>query len=331
MPPRTDRFAGPRLRRLRRSATVREWLAETRPETGSLLYPLFVRPGDGPAEPVPSLPGVSRYSVAEAVDVATRGWEEGLRAVLLFGLPRRKDARGSEAASAASAVAQTVRAVKRKRPEMIVATDVCLCSYTTSGHCGVVHEGSVDNDVTLPLLARMALAHARAGADLVAPSAMMDHQVAAIRAALDDDGRTETGILAYAAKFASAFYGPFREAADSTPAFGDRRGYQMDPRNGREALREMELDLAEGADILMVKPALPCLDILARARERFDAPLAAYQVSGEYALIKAAAERGWVDERAVVEESLTALHRAGAGLVVTYFAREIARWRREVA
>src|SRR5579863_1289736 len=201
MPPRTDRFAGPRLRRLRRSATVREWLAETRPETGSLLYPLFVQPGDGPAEPVPSLPGVSRYSVAEAVDVATRGWEEGLRAVLLFGLPRRKDARGSEAASAASAVAQTVRAVKRKRPEMIVATDVCLCSYTTSGHCGVVRGGGVDNDATLPLLARMALAHARAGADLVAPSAMMDHQVAAIRAALDDDGRTETGILAYAAKF----------------------------------------------------------------------------------------------------------------------------------
>ncbi len=329
MPPRDPPF--PRLRRLRRTAGLRDWVSESRLAADRLVYPLFVRPTAGGPEPIRSLPGVARLSVAGAVDTVGECLEEGIRSFLLFGLPRRKDLRGSEAWSESSAVARAVRAIKTAHPASIVATDVCLCAYTSHGHCGVVKGDSVANDETLPLLARVAVAHARAGADVVAPSAMMDHQVGTIREALDDAGFSHTAILAYAAKFASAFYGPFREAADSTPEFGDRRGYQMDPRNPREALREIESDLKEGADVAMVKPALPYLDVLARARERFDVPLAAYQVSGEYAMVKAAAERGWVDERAAATESLAAIHRAGADLIVTYYAREFARWAREAA
>ena len=328
MPPRGD-TPSVRMRRLRRTLALREWVAETHLEAGQLIYPLFVRPGTGPPEPIPSLPGISRLSIEDTVRAAGGAFEDGIRAVLLFGLPRRKDARGSEAWSSESVVARTIRRIKTRYPEAIVATDVCLCAYTTHGHCGVVRDGQVDNDVSLDLLARTAVSHAHAGADLVAPSAMMDGQVRALRQDLDARGFSETGILAYAAKYASAYYGPFREAADSAPMFGDRKGYQMDPRNSREALREIALDVAEGADLVMVKPALPCLDILARARARFELPLAAYQVSGEYAMLKAAAERGWIDERAAVEESLVAIRRAGADLIVTYYAREFARWRRE--
>lgn len=318
-----------RFRRLRRTPALRDWTAEARVVPGQLVLPIFVRAAKGAPQPIPSLPGIERYSVEDAADLAARATDEGIGAVLFFGLPRAKDAKGSEALSPDGVVPRAVRATKEVAPEAIVVTDVCLCAYTTHGHCGVLRGDSVDNDATLPLLARMAVAHARAGADLVAPSAMMDHQVAALRAALDSAGQEETAILAYAAKFASAFYGPFREAADSAPSSGDRRGYQMDVRNAREALQEIAADLDEGADIAMVKPALPALDVLARARARFDSPLAAYQVSGEYAMIKAAAARGWLDERAAVEESVHAIRRAGADLVVTYFARDVARWQRE--
>ncbi len=317
-----------RLRRLRRSSALREWVAESRLTPRQLVYPVFVRPGRGPPDPVPSLPGVERRSVEDAVRLATAAIDDGIGAVLFFGLPRHKDAVGSEAYASEAAVPRAVRATKDARPDSIVATDVCLCAYTSHGHCGVLRAGAVDNDATLPRLTRMALAHARAGADVVAPSAMMDHQVAALRSGLDAEGFSQTAILAYAAKYASAYYGPFRDAADSAPATGDRRGYQMDPRNAREALREIALDLEEGADIAMVKPALPSLDVLARARARFDAPLAAYQVSAEYAMIKAAAARGWVDERAVVRETLGAIHRAGADLIVTYYARALVAWER---
>ena len=318
-----------RLRRLRRTPALREWTAEARVVARQLVLPIFVREGKGAPQPIPSLPGIERYSVEDAADLAARATDDGIGAVLLFGLPRAKDPKGSEAFSQGGVVPRAVRATKDVCPKAIVVTDVCLCAYTTHGHCGVLRGDSVDNDATLPLLARMAVAHARAGADVVAPSAMMDHQVATLRRALDSAGHEETAILAYAAKFASAFYGPFREAADSAPARGDRRGYQMDVRNAREALQEIATDLDEGADIAMVKPALPALDVLARARARFDSPLAAYQVSGEYAMIKAAAARGWLDERAAIEESIHAIRRAGADLIVTYFAREMARWQRE--
>ncbi len=317
-----------RPRRLRRTPALRDWVAESGLAVRQLVFPIFVRPGRGPPESVPSMPGVERRSVEDAVRLATAAVDDGIGAVLFFGLPRHKDAFGREASAPDGAVPRAVRATKDARPGAIVATDVCLCAYTSHGHCGVLRNGEVDNDATLPLLARVALVHARAGADVVAPSAMMDHQVAAIRSRLDAEGFSHTAILAYAAKYASAFYGPFREAADSAPAVGDRRGYQLDPRNAREALREIATDLEEGADIAMVKPALPSLDVLARARSRFDAPLAAYQVSGEYAMIKAAAARGWVDEPAIVRESLGAIHRAGADLIVTYFARAVAAWER---
>ncbi len=329
MPPSAASGRAVRLRRLRRFAGLRDWVSETRLTPERLVYPIFVRPGTGGPQPIASLPGVARLSVEGAVKVVGESLAEGVPAFLLFGVPRRKDPRGSEAWSETSAVARAVRAIKSRYPETIVATDVCLCSYTTHGHCGVVHKGSVANDESVELLARVARAHARAGADLVAPSAMMDHQVAAIRRALDDAGETGTAILAYAAKFASVFYGPFREAADSAPAFGDRRGYQLDYRNAREALREIEADVAEGADLAMVKPALPYLDVLVRARERFDVPLVAYQVSGEYAMLRAAAERGWLDERQAATEALGAIHRAGADLIISYYARDFARWAGE--
>jgi porphobilinogen synthase len=321
---RTDPGRGIRLRRLRRSPALRDLAAEVDLGGARLLLPLFVRPTDGPPRPIESMPGVALLSVEEAARVAAEATAEGVAGVLLFGRPDRKDGNGSDAWAEEGAVARAIRAIKARSPEALVLTDVCLCAYTSDGHCGVTRDGRVDNDRTLPLLARTAVAHAAHGADLVAPSAMMDHQVRAIREALDDAGYGETGILAYSAKFASGFYGPFREAADSTPAVGDRRGYQLDPRNAREALREIALDIEEGADVVLVKPALPYLDILARARIRFDVPLAAFQVSGEYAMIRAAAARGWLDEREAMRESLTAIRRAGADLIITYFAREAA-------
>jgi porphobilinogen synthase len=271
------------------------------------------------------MPGVFRYGADRLEPLAHSLAQERITAVLLFGIPRRKDAIGSEADSPRSAVVTALKAFRRAAPDIVRFTDVCLCAYTDHGHCGVVRGGRVDNDASVRRLVSVALAHAEAGADFVAPSAMMDHQVLTIRDALDRSGQDEVGILAYAAKFASTFYGPFRDAEGSTPAFGDRRSYQVDPRNAREALAELLRDAEEGADVLMVKPALPCLDVIARARRRIDRPLAAYQVSGEYAMIKAAAERGWLDESAAIRESLIAIRRAGADLIVTYFARAFAQ------
>jgi porphobilinogen synthase len=308
---------------------MREWLAESRFDSGRTIYPIFVRPGTGPREKLPSLPGLFRYSAEDGARHAAEAHEAGVPAVLVFGLSHHKDARGKEAYNPHSAVARCVATIKRLWPSLVVITDVCLCSYTDHGHCGVWTKGHVDNDATLAILEKVAVAHARAGADFVAPSAMMDHQVGHIRGALDRAGFTDTGIIGYSAKFASAFYGPFREAADSAPSEGDRRGYQLDPRNAREALREIEHDIAEGADLVLVKPALPSLDVIARARAQFHVPIVAYQVSGEYAMIQAAADRGWIDGRAAALETLTAIHRAGADLVVTYFALALARWEQE--
>ncbi len=336
MPPRSRNVPPPtppsaprvRLRRFRRSAALREWVAETTVEPRRLVYPIFVRPGTGKPEPMPSFPGVSRYAVGSLPGLVRDLSAEGVRSVLLFGVGRRKDPEGSDAWAPEGVVPEAIRAIRRAAADLVIATDVCLCAYTSHGHCGVVEQGAVANDATCDRLGRVAVVHAEAGADVVAPSAMMDGQVAALRAALDGAGHEETGILAYSSKHASSFYGPFREAEQSTPEFGDRRGYQMDFRNAREALREMEQDAAEGADILMVKPAVTSLDILARARHRFRLPLAAYQVSGEYAMIRAAAAAGVVEERAAVEETLAAIRRAGADLIVTYFARDMARWSR---
>ena len=318
-----------RLRRLRRTASLRNWVAETEVELRRLVYPVFIRPGRGKPEPILSMPGVARYTVRDIGSVARDLESEGIRSVLVFGVGRRKNAEGSDAWAADGVVPEAVRAIKRATPGLVVATDVCLCAYTSHGHCGVVRQGAVANDATCERLGRVAVAHANAGADVVAPSAMMDGQVARIRGSLDVAGHEGTGVLAYASKHASAFYSPFRDAEGSAPTFGDRRGYQMDYRNAREALHEMERDAAEGADILMVKPALTSLDLLARARERFLLPLAAYQVSGEYAMLKAAAAAGVVEERAAVEETLGAIRRAGADLIITYFARDVARWWRE--
>jgi len=318
-----------RLRRLRRTTALRNWVAETEVELRRLVYPLFVRPGRGGPTPVPSMPGVQRYTVRDLAPLVHQLDEEGIRSVLLFGVARAKDAEGSDAWAPDGVVPEAVRAIKRATPGLVVVTDVCLCAYTSHGHCGIVRNGAVVNDMSCERLGRVAVAHANAGADVVAPSAMMDGQVARIRAALDGSGNEGTAILAYSSKHASAFYGPFRDAEESTPAFGDRRSYQMDFRNAREALREMDHDAAEGADLLMVKPALTSLDLLVRARERFQLPLAAYQVSGEYAMLKAAAARGVVEERAAVEETLGAIRRAGADLIISYFARDVARWSRE--
>ena len=315
-----------RPRRLRRTAALREMVRETRLHPSNFIYPLFVRSGRGVKDEIRSMPGQFHFSPDTIVDEAGSAWEDGVRAVLLFGLPDQKDELGSEAWDDAGAVQTAVRELKRAHPDLLVLTDVCLCEYTSHGHCGVVHDGRVQNDPTLELLAKAALSHARAGADLVAPSDMMDGRVAAIRAALDGDGHDDVAILSYAAKYASAFYGPFREAADSAPSFGDRRGYQMDPANVREALRECELDVAEGADVIMVKPALPYLDVIRAARDRFDVPLAAYNVSGEYAMVKAAAARGWLDEQTAALESLTAIKRAGADFIVSYWTKELAEW-----
>jgi porphobilinogen synthase len=304
-------------------------MSETRLSVDSFIAPLFVTLGQGIDRPIATMPGHAQRSADRVVVEAAHLVELGVPAVLLFGIPEDKDEIGSSGWAASGPVPQAIRALKREFPGLVVIADVCLCEYTIHGHCGVLNDRTVDNDATLPLLARAALAYAEAGADLVAPSAMMDGQVAAIRAALDQAGHQETAIIAYAAKFASAFYGPFREAAGSTPQFGDRRAYQMNPANGREALRELALDAVEGADILMVKPAGPYLDIIHQARDRYDLPLAAYQVSGEYAMLKAAALNGWLDERRAALESLTAIRRAGAELIITYYAAEAARWLAE--
>ncbi len=318
-----------RLRRLRRSENLRALVRETELAARELVYPMFIVHGRSVRAEIASMPGVSHLSVDELEREIETISALNLRGVLLFGLPAVKDEWGSEDYAADGIVQEAVRACKRVNPELVVMTDVCMCQYTSHGHCGILRDGAVDNDLTLEYLARVAVSHAEAGADVVAPSAMMDGQVGAIRAALDANQFTETAILAYASKFASAFYGPFRDAADSPPKFGDRRQYQMDPANAREALREVAADLAEGADMVMVKPALAYLDIVRRVREAFDAPLAAYNVSGEYAMVKAAARNGWLDERRVVLELLTGMKRAGANFILTYHALDAARWLRE--
>ncbi len=314
-----------RPRRLRESPLLRRMVRETRLGVENLILPLFAVHGRGVRDPVGSMPGVSRLSLDELLKEAKDAASMGIPAILLFGVPQSKDPRGSEAYAEDGIVQQAARAVKETIPDLLVITDVCLCQYTSHGHCGLVEDGRVKNDASVELLARVALSHMESGADIVAPSDMMDGRVGAIREALDEAGYTETPIMAYSAKYASAFYGPFREAADSTPQFGDRRSYQMDPANAAEALREVGLDVDEGADIVMVKPALPYLDVIARVRQEFGLPLAAYSVSGEYAMIKAAARLGWLDEERCMLEALTAIRRAGADMIITYFAREAAR------
>jgi len=319
-----------RLRRLRRTAALRALIRETRVHPRQLVAPIFVQPGRELRSPISSLPGVARLSPDEAVVEARRLAQLEVGGVILFGLPAEKDALGTGAWIEDGIVQETLRRLRDRDLDLVLIADTCLCEYTDHGHCGpVLADGSVDNDASIALLAATAVSQARAGADIVAPSAMMDGQVAAIRAGLDAAGSTGTAILAYAAKTASAYYGPFREAAHSAPAFGDRRGYQMDPANRREAMREMEIDLAEGADALLVKPAMPSLDILAKARERFDVPVAAYQVSGEYAQIEAAARLGWIDRRRTHLEATTSIVRAGASFVISYAAADLAAWLRE--
>ena len=315
-----------RLRRFRRTAALRSLVRETRLSLDDFVLPLFVCPGEGVERPLEGLPGIAQRSVDRLCEEAEEAHRLGVHAVLLFGIPEEKDEAASGAYDDDGIVQRALRALRNRVPGLVLLTDVCLCEYTSHGHCGVVDGGEVLNDVTLELLARTAVSHAEAGADAVAPSDMMDGRVGAIRGALDGDGFERVPIVSYAAKYASAFYGPFREAAESTPAFGDRRSYQMDPPNLREALRECELDLEEGADALVIKPALPYLDVIAAARARFDAPVWAYNVSGEYAMLKAAAARGWLDERQAAVESLTAIKRAGADVIVSYWARELAEW-----
>ena len=319
-------FPATRLRRLRKTGVLRDMVRETELSASDLVLPLFVQLGEE-RTPVEAMPGVERLSISHAVEEAGEAHALGVPAVLLFGLPAEKDEQGSGAYDDEGVVQLAVRALKDAHPELVVITDVCLCAYTSHGHCGVVLEdGSVDNDLTLELLAKTAISHARAGADAVAPSDMMDGRVGALRSQLDAEGFKDLPIVAYSAKFASAFYGPFREAADSAPAFGDRRSYQMDPANGDEAVREALLDVEEGADVVMVKPALPYLDVIRRVKEATRVPVAAYNVSGEYAMVKAAAAAGWIDERAAVLEALTAIRRAGADIVITYHAKDVARW-----
>ena len=315
-----------RLRRLRRTEALRALVRETEVQVGDLVYPLFTVPGTGVREEIASMPGIFRHSVdllpGEIEDIARLG----IPAVLLFGVPEYKDELGTSAYQADGVVQQAIRVIKERVPEIVVITDVCLCEYTSHGHCGMVVDGYVENDKTLELLARTAVSHAQAGADMVAPSDMMDGRVGAIRQALDKNGLETTPILSYAAKYASAFYGPFREAAGSFPESGDRKSYQMDPANWREALREVEQDIREGADMVMVKPALAYMDVICKVRSTFNYPLAAYNVSGEFAMVKAAAQQGWLDERSAVMEILTAIKRAGADIIITYHAKEAARW-----
>ena len=315
-----------RLRRLRRNEALRALVRETKVEVGDLVYPLFVVEGSKIKQKISSMPGLYRLSN----DLLPKEVEEiarlGIPAIILFGIPQKKDEVGSSAYHPKGVIQQAIRAIKKTTPELLVITDVCLCEYTSHGHCGVVVDGYVDNDKTLGLLAKTALSHAEAGADIIAPSDMMDGRVKAIRQALDGNGFQDIPILAYAAKYVSYFYGPFREAAESAPQFGDRRSYQMDPHNWREALREVEQDIVEGADIIMVKPALPYLDVIRKVRDTFNYPLAAYSVSGEYAMVKAAAKQGWLDEKGLVLEMLTAIKRAGADIIITYYAKEAASW-----
>ena len=314
-----------RLRRLRRSPSMRALVRETRLSPDMFVLPLFVCEGEGVRREVNSMPGVCNLSVDEAVKEAAAAQADGIRSVLLFGIPEDKDDIGSHAYDPEAPVQSAIRAIKRELPDLLVITDVCLCEYTDHGHCGIVIDGEIMNDPTVDQLVRTAISHAAAGADMVAPSDMMDGRVGAIRQALDERGFEHTAIMAYAAKYCSAFYGPFREAAASAPAFGDRRSHQMDPANAAEALREVEQDIAEGADIIMVKPAMTYLDVIARVKERFAYPTAAYHVSGEYAMLKAAARNGWIDEPRAMLETLTSIRRAGADIIITYYARDAAR------
>lgn len=319
------RFPLYRARRLRRNEHFRRLVRETRLSVDDFIMPLFIVPGSGVVNPVRSMPGIAQLSIDRAVEECKEIRDLGIPGVILFGIPEHKDAVGSEAYSDDGIIQRAVRTLKEQVPGLLLVTDVCFCEYTDHGHCGIVKGHDVDNDATLDILVKEALSHARAGADMVAPSDMMDGRVGAIRQALDREGFPHVPIMAYAAKFASGFYGPFREAAESTPQFGDRRSYQMDPANGDEALREVEMDIAEGADIVMVKPALPYLDIIRRVKERFGYPVAAYNVSGEYAMLKAAALNGWLDGERVMLEMLTSIKRAGADIILTYFAKEAAR------
>ena len=315
-----------RPRRFRRSEAIRNMVRETELTTRGFVYPMFVCPGSGVRTEISSMPGIYQQSVDKFVEECREVESLGIPAVILFGIPEHKDERGSEASSPSGVVQRAIEAVRRAKLNLVVMTDVCLCEYTSHGHCGVIENGNVANDPTLELLAAEALSHARAGADVVAPSDMMDGRVGAIRKTLDANGFAELPILAYAAKYCSGFYGPFREAAESAPQFGDRRGYQMDPGNAREALREVALDIEEGADAVMVKPALAYLDVIRIVRDRFDVPVAAYNVSGEYSMVKAAARNGWIDEQKIALEILTAVQRAGADIVLTYHAKDVAKW-----
>ncbi|MBA2535957.1 MAG: porphobilinogen synthase [Actinobacteria bacterium] len=319
-------FPVTRLRRFRRTNALRALVRETRLDLTDFVYPLFACPGVGVEEPLEGLPGIARRSIDVLCDEAEELQRLGIEAVLLFGIPEEKDEVGSGAYDDDGIVQRALRSLRERAPGLVLVTDVCLCEYTSHGHCGVVQEGEVLNDVSLELLARTALSHAEAGADAVAPSDMMDGRIGAVRGLLDGDGFEHVSVVAYSAKYASSFYGPFREAAGTAPAFGDRKTYQLDPPNLREALRECELDLGEGADAVMIKPALPYLDVIAAARERFPAPIFAFNVSGEYAMIKAAAASGWLDERQAALETLTAIKRAGADVIISYWAKELARW-----
>jgi porphobilinogen synthase len=319
-------FPTHRGRRLRRNEALRGLVRETRLSTAGLIYPMFVCPGQKIRQEVSSMPGVFQQSADHIVEECREVESLGIPGVILFGLPEKKDARGTSSIAADGVVQRAIEAIRKANLKLLVITDVCLCEYTDHGHCGVIEDGEVDNDATLDILAKQAVSHARAGADIVAPSDMMDGCVGVIREALDEHKFENISILAYAAKYSSGFYGPFREAAQSTPQFGDRRGYQMDPANAREALREVEMDLDEGADMVMVKPALPYLDIIRRVRDEFDVPVAAYNVSGEYAMVKAAVQKGWLDEQRVVMEILTGIQRAGAEIILTYHAKDAARW-----
>ncbi len=319
-------FPTHRPRRLRRTEALRGLARETRLSSSGLIYPMFVCPGAKVRQEVSSMPGIHQQSVDQIVEECREVEGLGIPGIILFGLPETKDPRGTSSLSAHGVVQRVIEAIRKAKLKLLVITDVCLCEYTDHGHCGVIENGEVANDPTVAILAQQALSHARAGADIVAPSDMMDGRVAAIREMLDEHKFENIAILSYAAKYCSGFYGPFREAAQSTPQFGDRRGYQMDPANAREALKEVRLDLEEGADMVMVKPALPYLDVIYRVREAFDVPVAAYNVSGEYALVKAAAEKGWVDEKRVVLEILTGIQRAGADIMLTYHAKDAARW-----
>ena len=322
-------FPTVRMRRLRQNEKLRSLVRETRLSVDQLIYPLFIAEGIREPREISSMPGIFQWPLEHVGREAERIAGLGIPAVLLFGIPAEKDELGSQAYAEQGIIQQAIRRLKSVTPDTLVITDVCLCEYTSHGHCGVIQHGSVQNDESLELLARMALSHAEAGADIVAPSDMMDGRVGLIRHVLDENGLNQTPIMAYSAKFASAFYGPFREAAESAPQFGDRRAYQMDPANAREALREVDLDIAEGADIVMVKPAMAYMDVIRQVRDRCDLPLAVYNVSGEFSMIKAAAQNGWIDERRIVMEVLTGLRRAGADMLITYFAPDVAQWLQE--